>query len=745
MANLNFIDKVNEATKDITSLEQIIGKGLLEPFNGSNAGARKLMFSTHHDHIFPLIAAEKAEIETGYEIRYGDFSSSITKADKDYRVIAKISKFSFAPNHHYLLILEDTESKELTMVERISYHPTTEQYGYLYNNNYMDSLNIGDTIPKDTWVQKSLAYDDFNNRKDGINMITCYMALDDNMEDSIIFSDVAAGRLTSPLIKPVRIMINDNDIPLNIYGDDKTYKIIPDIGEDIKNANLISLRKERKEEAYYSQSISRLESNIMSDETRQVKGKVIDVNIYCNNPDILESHYYAQLKAYHQELLRFGSELLQVILPYKSQGYKLEYELEKLFENVKMLQSGALYSDKYSDKKPYSNIILDIVVLEELKMNAGDKASNRFGGKGVCSNIWPQKYMPRYIGINGEYKYVDVIFNSSTMTNRENVGQVFELELTHIAEEILKYIYSNKLPLKQAYEMIHKFIFMCTELYGNYFEQRCKNMTDDELSFFIESIIESESIHLSMKALSESMNIDKLDAIYRAFPFVEQNEVEVPIRDSEGNLRYVKTRRRMVIGKEYIFRLKQFAEEKFSATSLSATNIINENTKSRAKKDYRELIPNTPIRFGNMETNNMLHLGVEVVISNMMIHSLSPLGRRLVEQMYTGDPYNIDIKLDSKSSNRAAEKANTYMKTIGQQLLFKKTKKKYETITIAPLTFTQYPFETPMREIPKDVPADYDPVKATKEREELEKKKAKMDLECPVKFIGKKGFLNRNV
>jgi hypothetical protein len=44
--------------------------------------------------------------------------------------------------------------------------------------------------------------------------------------------------------------------------------------------------------------------------------------------------------------------------------------------------------------------------------------------------------------------------------------------------------------------------------------------------------------------------------------------------------------------------VKQFAEEKFSATSLSATNIRNENTKSRVKKDFKELFPNTPVRFG---------------------------------------------------------------------------------------------------------------------------------------------------
>ena len=68
------------------------------------------------------------------------------------------------------------------------------------------------------------------------------------MEDSIIFSDVAAAKLTSPLIKPVEIMINENDIPLNLYGNDDMYKTIPDIGEDIKDSILIALRKEKKEE-----------------------------------------------------------------------------------------------------------------------------------------------------------------------------------------------------------------------------------------------------------------------------------------------------------------------------------------------------------------------------------------------------------------------------------------------------------------------------------------------------------------
>ena len=82
MAGFGFSDKI----KDVTSyegfkIENILGKGLLQPFNNTNAGARKIMFGTHKEHVFSLMRPEKAILETGYEIRFGDYSSSVTKAD----------------------------------------------------------------------------------------------------------------------------------------------------------------------------------------------------------------------------------------------------------------------------------------------------------------------------------------------------------------------------------------------------------------------------------------------------------------------------------------------------------------------------------------------------------------------------------------------------------------------------------------------------------------------------------------
>lgn len=732
MAVLDVQEKINLSSQRLKSPEAALGKGLMIPYVGTDSGARKILASIQREHVFPLIAGEKAIIETGYEIRFGDYSSSVIRAESDYRVIAKISKFSFAPNHHYWLILSDLHSKRLDVVERISYHHITECYGYLNNNDFIDTLEIGSQIHNDQIVSKSLAFDEYNNRADGVNFNTLYLALDDNMEDSVILSDEAAGRLTATSIKPVQIMINNNDIPLNIYGDDKVYKVIPDIGEDVIDGTLIALRKEKKSEALFAEAVENLSRITMPDELKQVHGKVLDIDIRCNNPDILEKHQYAQIKMYQNELMRRANEIVQIILPYVSDGYQLSYDLQKLFAISKRQING----DLYIDKNPFSNIILNVTVFEEQKMSPGDKGSNRHGGKGVVSIIYPKKMMPRFKNSDGEYEYVDIIFNSSTMINRENVGQCIEITLTHISRGIITHIKEANLTPDEAMELIMKYYQFVSAEEAEFISNEMNKMAEEDKMFFLEGIINDGEIHISAKPLSDTITIDTIAEMYKAFPFVKQDIVEVPIINSMGELRYVPARRPMVVGKQYYLRLKQYAEEKFSATSLSATNIKNENAKSKAKKDFRDLYSNTPIHFGNMETNNQLHLGAEVVISTLMIHSVSPIGRRLVQQMYTGDPYKIDIKLNSDSVNRAAEISNTYLKAIGRRLVFYKTKKRIEKILEVPITFEKDPIDYPISFVPEDQRKGFDYIKDFKDRQKLLEKLEK--IESPVRFDGRK-------
>ena len=667
-----FLEQSREARETrVPDIEHMLGKGLQQPFNNTNSSPRKLMHNIHRDHILPLMNGEKAINETGYEIRFGDRSSSISETDRDYMVVAKVTKFSFSPNHHYYLILKNDQSKVLDVQERICYHHITEKYGYLYNNEYIDTLQVGDFVPNHTILQKSLAFDEYNNRKDGVNLNVAYISMDQNMEDSMIFSDVAAEKFTSPLIQPVQITINENDIPLNIYGNEAMYKCIPDIGEDIKDSILIALRKEKKEESLYTQSIEHLKKIMMSDKKFTLKGRVIDVNIYCNNPENLNTYYNAQFNMYYNENMRMCNEIVQIITGYIAQGYTLSYELQALYANSKRI----LNKDPFFAKRQFSNIILEVVVLEEKKLEEGDKASNRYGGKGIVSAIISQHLMPKF----GD-EYVDVILNPYGVPNRENIGQCFEVEINFIGSEIIKEISTGKYTIDDAMNMVYKFLDIVSPTQSeslkqviSYYETYEEQM--EQKRFLLENMVRDGCIHVSIKPVSESFDIDRLNSLYQAFSWIKIPKLKVPMKASNGQYRYVETRKGIIVGKQYMFRLKQYAEEKFSATSLSATNIRNENTKSKANRDYMELHRNTPIRFGNMEINDMNHLGAETVITTLMIHSVSPNARRLVEQMYTRNPFQVDIRLGEESTNRSAEIVNTYLKTIGRKLVFKKKKK----------------------------------------------------------------------
>ena len=547
MAESYYGEKMDEAIERIQVPEQMLGIGLRQPFNNCESASRKLMASVHMSHALNLMNGEKALIETGYEIRYGDLSSSITRADSDYRVIAKVSKYSFSPNHIYYLILEDLRNKRLDVVQRIPYYYVTESYGYLYNNTTLDNIEPGNIVPNQTILQKSLAFDEYNNRKDGLNLNVVYLSLDQNLEDSVVISQDAADKMLSSLVKPVSIMINENNIPLNLYGDDKVYKCIPDIGEDIKDNILIALRKEKKEEMVFTESVDRLRTVMMSDEKKLLEGKVIDIDIRCNNPENLNTYHNSQFKMYYDELQRMSQEIVTVVTPYKMNGYEISYDLKKLYSTSIQV----LNHTEYIDKRPFSNIILEVTVLEDTPLKEGDKISNRYGGKGVVSKILPTELMPSF-GDNGEK--VDLIFNSFTMYNRVNPGQIFEISINHISHEIVKKIAQGNMSVNDSFAMIYKFLDIVIPEEKVALKQLVDDMSLEEKRFYLGSVIMDGCIQLSMKPISDSFDIDRLKKLYDTFPFATHMDLKVPMKDSNGKYRMVNARRKVIVGKEYIFR-----------------------------------------------------------------------------------------------------------------------------------------------------------------------------------------------
>ena len=680
MASNNPLNEIREM--NIQKPDYMLGKGLQMPFAASNSGSRKIMFGTQLEHRLPLTKPEVPFIQTGYEMEFGVESSSYVVTNESLKVVGIIPKYSWMPKHQYYIIAVGEDSHSITVIERKEYKHITENYGYLYNNNLLDGLEVGRFITKGAAIQKSAAFDDNDNRMDGCNMLTMYSACEDTMEDAIVISETASKKLTSPLVKKVTIIINDNNIPLNLYGDEHIYKVFPDIGEESVHGILCGLRLEKKEECLYSQSYSRLRELSISDEKYTVAGRVVDINVYCNAPAALgENAYNAQIKRYYDENIRMCREIVSIIDKLKEEGYALSYEASKLYSDSK----GCINGKQYFSERVFSNIILEITLVEEIPVLRGDKLSNRYGGKGITSKIKPDSMMPRTK--NGEI--VDVILNMCGVYGRENAGQLFEITVTYICKRIIEYIQLNVLDAGECVKMYLDLLSVVAPSMKDDTEKMLSTLTDEECVDFIAGACSSEKcMYLVIEPMSENMTIDKVAKLYDMFPWIKPETMYMPVVDSVGEIAYVPSRRPLIYGYQYIYRLKQYAEEKFSVTSMSATNIRNENSKSKSSNNYKALYSRTPIRFGNMETGNLIHLGSELVVQMLMLYSTSPHGRRLVKEMLTGDPFNVNVKLDDDSINRNAEILNVYLKTMGLRLTFERRRRiKEHPILVSPIFF----------------------------------------------------------
>lgn len=269
----------------------------------------------------------------------------------------------------------------------------------------------------------------------------------------------------------------------------------------------------------------------------------------------------------------------------------------------------------------------------------------------------------------------DVVINKPTCVGRENPGQLFEMSCNYICMILVRYLKEGLCELDEAIEMLLSFLDEVSPLQAEALRSMFSELDDEQIATFMDSVLMDGILDLSLRPIQDNMTLDKLSRVYKKFPWIKMNNILMPIQDSMGNFRYAPSYRPIVFGMKYMYRLKQYSEEKFSATSLSATNVKNLNTKSKANKYHKAVHSNTPIALGSMEVDELNHVGIEYVTSMLLVNSVSPQARRLCEQMVTGDPFKIDIKLDEDSANRNVEIMNSYLKVKGEKFIFRKIPK----------------------------------------------------------------------
>ncbi|MEI2420752.1 hypothetical protein V6O07_10805, partial [Arthrospira platensis SPKY2] len=261
-------------------------------------------------------------------------------------------------------------------------------------------------------------------------------------EDAFKISKSFAKKLVSTKIDLVRIPMNDNDIFINYYGKGGNYKTFPDVGEKIKRKTIAVQRRVSYSQLLYDMKAENLSRpNYITDVPFYSKGRVVDINIYCNKPldDIDNSLYNSQILKYYKNQIRYHKEIIKKLSMYKQKG-KTGDELNFILKKAKeALDPDTKWRD--SNNSVFNNMIVEFNVLKKHGVGIGSKLTGTEGNKGVISSIVPDEEMP-IVAETGEP--VDIVINGLGDFNRINPAQKDKVEISFICDRILERI--KKLP-----------------------------------------------------------------------------------------------------------------------------------------------------------------------------------------------------------------------------------------------------------------------------------------------------------
>lgn len=631
------IAELNKIAKEIKSIDHCYGSGLLTPFAGKVNSSRSAMFYAQLTQAKNLTNPQTARVSTGYEKVFGDRSTSYRKAESDYIVLNRIRKFD--NDYVYLLVIQDIKTGKYDVIYRTSTESFAESSGVYIDNDYIDSLNIGDSIDEGEILHSSRSYDENMNYRLGLNAKAVYMVDPAIVEDAYKISTDLQERMKSTSVYSRKIPKNNNDVLLNIYGDKETYKAFPDIGEKIKDKVVCVRRRVDHNNSNFLLKNKNLRKEMFGDTPYFADGIITDIDIYSNIPmdQLPQTKSHEQINKYLGLIHRYWEETYEVL------GKLVEDPSKECSEELTRFYSRAKDALSITDKirwedegSIFDNMIIYITIVKESPLFTGSKIVGRQGNKGVISEIVDKKHMPT----NSDGEHADIIFSAVSVMARLNPSQLNEIELNWVVDNILEGDASKE----EKFDSLMDLLSICNPNQETIMRSFYKSLPKNEKKDFLKSItkefviFQPPSMSIDFKQYEEI--IDRFKPKKKKFTIISDDGKELNIQ------------RKMIMSDTYILRLKHEPITKFSIRSKGT---INPRTflpiKSNAYRKGTALFNNQAIRLGNMELD-ILQLCNDPAALNYMsrLYCTSVTGRREFSKLLDIDIFNEDITLDMENS-----------------------------------------------------------------------------------------------
>ena len=643
--------KLIDDTFDKAKRHDFLAQELLQPMTCRTDPGRTNMMISHMSQALVLTNPEPPRVFTRFENQVGQINSAEKFLPDDATIISVFEKNPL--QSVYALQYKDGT---FDILFTTPYLHLTEAIGYKINRSEILGREVGETLPQGTCIAGWNGIDASGNLCLGTNLRAAYVAERGmTYEDAIVISETASEKLAHHMVNRFRVLIKKDQLLINLFGnfDKNEYKSFPDVGERITDGILLSKRTiESKSSLVTLSDIALSKVDFALDDVIYTNGQVVDIDIYTNlRTEELERHsYWSQISKYVQRWRDLQTWVIEIFKPIvESDAF---YTEDVAFWLSRMVSSQALGWKQ--DNQEFEGVLIDILVADSIPAVNGSKITNRFGGKGVISEIRPDSEMPKdHMG-----RPLEVLLNTMGVMNRLNPSQLFELELNAIAEVVQEKVRNAYLDdkLDEAWSIHQKFLNKAAPGFAAHLEATLDEESRRE--YLSELANGSSPIRIHQPPFWDVISLETMKELYEDYW-----EEGMGVQGTENSI---------VSGPVYVFKLKHEPAAKLSARSSG--KISMGGLPSRDLQRNRDgLTPHstTPLRLGEQEVGGLLAgASPEAVDKLIRAYSTDSAAREsIITTLLTQNPFtgeSVTKQDDSISRTRAGMSA--YLGSIGLKL-----------------------------------------------------------------------------
>lgn len=379
---------------------QLLGLApLLNPLSDHVSAQRLTMWSSHLVQTQILHGNEFPRVFSGWEPLVGEYEFNTTTSDQDRQVIAVIPRFEpnqgifpIRANPYYTIIYRGDKDNKVGYFNYNVHTMRSDGYGYKNIHLNRELLTPGTVIPKEAKLCTSPAHDGEKYNL-GTNLNVCFMSIPQITEDAFIVSESAARKLSSDGYGKISFKISSNQIPLDLYGDGDEYKIMPDIGERVRDDGILcALRTPSADTMIYDtapENLTRVQHLHDSPFYVPPGSEIVDIDLVINRKNRVKTpeNFFTQIRKYREPISKYCLSVVETYQDLVKEGREFTPAFSQLVVRCmsNLLIDGVRVPEMnrkidlapYKRKEPIEFIYVTVTFRYEHRLNKGFKISNR--------------------------------------------------------------------------------------------------------------------------------------------------------------------------------------------------------------------------------------------------------------------------------------------------------------------------------------------------------------------------------